>query len=320
MAITEQTTPLVIGANTPVGAPRPTRKSRYGIVGSRRSTVILAIAPAVILMIIFLGVPAIQGVRISLSSWPGFGPVNFTGFGNYVQAITDSPFLSSLGLTALYSGCSTAGIIIIATLLAASISAGRRGSGIYRVVWFLPGIAPIAAAGVFWATAFQPRYGVVNAILGDIGLGNEHAWLASPTLSIYPTIFVTIWANVGFAFLLLLGAMEQIPVSTYEAARIDGAGTLRTFFSITLPLIAPVLAITAILELIWQFNGFTVIWSMTQGGPGFATSILPVLVYRQGFQLTNFGLASAMSVMGGIVLTLVGIFALRLSRSRQGES
>jgi ABC-type sugar transport system permease subunit len=125
---------------------------------------------------------------------------------------------------------------------------------------------------------------------------------------------------VGFAFLLLLGAMEQIPVSVYEAARIDGASPVRALFSITLPLVRPVLAVTAMLELIWSFNGFTTLWAMTQGGPGFATSILPVQVYKEAFQQTEFGPASAMAVMGGLILIVVGAIGLRLSQSKQGAS
>ena len=132
-------------------------------------------------------------------------------------------------------------------------------------------------------------------------------------------MFVTVWANTGFAFLLILGAVEQIPVSTYEAARIDGASSVRAFFSITLPLIRPVLATTAVLELIFQFNGFTVIYAMTQGGPGYATSILPVLVYRQAFQQLDYGLASAMAVMGGVLLIVVALIGLRFTRSQQQE-
>ncbi|MEA5117992.1 MAG: sugar ABC transporter permease, partial [Propionicimonas sp.] len=120
------------------------------------------------------------------------------------------------------------------------------------------------------------------------------------------------------AFLLILGAMEQIDIAVYEAARIDGAGYWAAFWSITVPLIRPVLAITLLLELIWNFNGFTVIWALTQGGPGYATSTLPVLVYRTAFQQIDFGLGSAMAVMGGVILTLVGVAALRLSASRQG--
>jgi raffinose/stachyose/melibiose transport system permease protein len=307
-----------IGAGAPAGNGR--RPGRTGIVGSRRSTLAIAVLPPVILMIVFVGVPAIQGIRIAFSDWRGFGPVTFIGFGNFVSAFQDTPFLSSLGTTAIYSITSMVGIVVVATLLATAVSSRMKGSPFYRVVWFLPGIAPVAAAGVFWSVAFQPRTGIVNVLLGAIGLGDNHAWLASEHLSIYPTIFVTIWANVGFAFLLLLGAVEQIPVTTYEAARIDGASAVRTFFSITLPLIRPVLAVTAILELIFQFNGFTIIFSMTQGGPGYATSVLPVLVYKEAFQQVNFGLASAMAVMGGAILIAVGLFSIRLSRSKQEEN
>ncbi len=300
---------------------RPSRRPRSGsrIVGSRRSTLVLTVLPAVLLMVLFVALPALEGIRISFSDWSGFGSVDFIGLQNYIDAIEDSPFLGSLVTTAIYSSLSMAGIVVIATLLAAAVSGRVRGSAFYRVVWFLPGIAPVTAAGVFWAIAFQPKTGIVNVLLGAIGLGNAHAWLASPTLSIYPTIFVTVWANVGFAFLLVLGAMEQIPTSVYEAARIDGSSTLRTFFSLTLPLIRPVLAITAVLELIFQFNGFTIIWSMTQGGPGYATSTLPVLIYTQAFQLTHFGVGGAMAVMGGALLIVVGLFSIRLSRSKQED-
>jgi ABC-type sugar transport system permease subunit len=305
----------------PTTLPTKRRKSNgSGIVGSKRLTIALTVLPAVLLMVIFVAVPAIEGVRISFSDWKGFGDIDFIGFQNYIDALTNSPFLGSLWTTAVYSVLSMVGIILIATLLAAAVSARMKGSAFYRVVWFLPGIAPITAAGVFWAISFQPKTGIVNVFLGAIGLGNTHAWLASPTASIYPVIFVTIWANVGFAFLLILGSMEQIPTSVYEAARIDGSSPFRTFISLTLPLIRPVLAITAVLELIFQFNGFTIIWSMTQGGPGYATSVLPVLIYNQAFQQTNFGIGSAMAVMGGILLIAVGLFSIRLSRSKQEEN
>lgn len=307
-------TQAVRGAGAARSRPR---RSHSGIVGSPRILLVLTILPAVALMLVFVALPALEGVRISFSGWEGFGSVNFIGFQNYVEAISDSPFLGSLLLTLLYAAASMVGIVIVATLLAAAVSGRMKGSPFYRVVWFLPGVAPVTAAGVFWAIAFQPRTGIVNVFLGHIGLGDAHAWLASQTVSIYPVIFVTIWANVGFAFLLLLGAMEQIPTTVFEAARIDGAGALRTFTSLSLPLIRPVLTITAILELIFQFNGFTIIFSMTQGGPGYATSTLPVLIYLQAFQLTHFGLGSAMAVMGSILLIIAGLFSVRLSRSRQ---
>jgi raffinose/stachyose/melibiose transport system permease protein len=268
-------------------------------------------------MIVFLFVPALQGIRTSLSSWSGFGDLTFVGLTNYTDALQDPLFWQSMGRSVLFTLLSTVGVVVIALLLAAAVSGGTPGYRFYRVVWFIPGVAPIAAGAVFWTSAFQPGQGIVNVVLGALGLGSNHSWLASSTLAIYPTIFVTIWTSVGFAFLLLLGAMEQIPVSVYEAARIDGAGKVRTFFAMTVPLIRPVLVIVTLLQIIWHFNGFTVLYAMTKGGPGYATTTLPVLVYREAFQQLNYGPASAMAILGGIVLLGVGIASVRLNRSGQ---
>lgn len=296
---------------------KTSRWYRTGIVGARRRTAIFALAPAVALLVIFLFVPALQGIRTSLSSWNGFGPLNFVGFSNYTDALGSSLFWTSMFRSLVFTVLSTVGVVVLALLLAAAVSGGTPGFRFYRVVWFIPGVAPIAAGAVFWSSAFQPGQGVVNVLLGSIGLGSNHSWLASPTLALFPTIFVTIWTSVGFAFLLLLGAMEQIPVSVYEAARIDGAGKIRTFFAMTLPLIRPVLVIVTLLQVIWHFNGFTVLFAMTKGGPGYATTTLPVLVYREAFEQLNYGPASAMAILGGIVLLGVGIASVRLNRSRQ---
>jgi len=284
----------------------------------RRRRILLllfTIGPTVALLALFLGVPLVEGLRLSFSSWGGTGPIRWDGISNY-RSVFSGQFLTSLELTAKYSVLSMAGIMIAATVLAASVSARVAGFRFYRVIWFLPGIAPVSAVAVFWSTAFQPVQGAVNAILGALGLGNAHAWLGTPNDAIYPVIFVTIWTSVGFAFLLILGAMEQIPTSLYEAARIDGASTLRMFRSITMPLIRPVFTVVALLELIWTFNGFTTIWGMTEGGPGYSTSTLPVIVYRAAFQETAFGQASAMAVVGGAILVVVGVVALRISSRR----
>lgn len=271
------------------------------------------IAPAVLLLAAFLGVPIVEGIRLSFSQWGGTGPITWAGLSNY-RSMLGAGFTSSLWLTVKYSVLSMAGVVAIATGLAAAVSGRVAGSRLYRVIWFLPGIAPVAAVAVFWSAAFQPVQGAADAILGAIGLGNTHAWLGTPDQAIYPTVFVTIWTSVGFAFLLLLGAMEQIPVSLYEAARLDGAGPLRIFTSVTMPLIRRVFAVVALLELIWTFNGFTTIWGMTEGGPGYSTSTLPIFVYKEAFQQTDFGVASSMAVVGGAILVVVGLVALRLSR------
>jgi ABC-type sugar transport system permease subunit len=276
------------------------------------------ILPAVLLVVVFFGLPTVQALLLSLTRWSGVGAPRPVGVDNYVGMLGNPLFYATVGRTLLYSVLTAGGITVVATFLAACISAGVRGASFYRVVWFAPAVAPAAAVGVFWSTAFQPGIGTVNAILGGLGLGNQHAWLASTDAAIYVLVVVSIWAGVGFAFLLLLGGMEQIPVTLYEAARIDGASAVRQFFSITLPLVRPVLAITATLQLIWAFNGFTLAWALTKGGPADSTTTLPLLVYKEGFQFFRFGEASAVAVMAGAVLIVIGFLAMRLSHSQQG--
>ena len=275
------------------------------------------LAPGLIILAVFFGLPIIDLVRTSFTQWPGVGEPQYTGIDNYVTAFT-SPAVRDALLRSVGLGVGAALVLCaIATVLAALVSGGIRGKTFYRVVWFLPAIAPPSAVAVFWALSVQPRSGAVNAFLGALGLGDTHAWIADPSTVMYVIIAVAVWAGVGFAFLVILGAMEEVPVSVYEAASIDGASRIRQFFSITLPLVRPVLSMIVLLEVIWAFNGFTLVWGMTQGGPGNASTILPVQVYKDAFLFSNFGLAAAVSVGGGLLLLVVGLVGQALG-SRKG--
>ncbi|MFD9121531.1 carbohydrate ABC transporter permease [Streptomyces bottropensis] len=277
----------------------------------------LALVPALVLLAVFVLGAIVQTVRISTTDWVGFGPMHSVGLDNYRTVLKSSDTYQSLGVTLVYAAASAVATIVISSLLAAAVSHGVKGGRFYRVIWFLPGVAPAAAVSIFWTASFQPRSGGVNQVLGHIGLGNAHAWLGDASTAVWPVVFVTVWAGVGFAFLLLLGAMEQVPVSIYEAARIDGASTARQFFSMTLPMIRPVFVMTALLEFMWAFNGFTTVWAMTQGGPGTATSILPVRIYREALLKGQFGPASALAVLSAVVLIAVGLVGVRASRSKE---
>jgi len=272
----------------------------------------LALVPAAVMLLAFFGAPLVQLARTSLSTWIGIGDMTFTGLDNYREVLASEDFYHSL-LASVTLGVGTAvGITVIAVVLAALVSSSMRGSNVYRVLWFLPAIAPPAAVAVFWGLSFQPRTGLLNSILGGLGLGDSHAWLASPRQALYAVMAVAIWQGVGFAFLILLGAVEEVPVSVYEAAALDGASSTRVFFAMTLPMIRPVLSMVALLEVIWAFNAFTLVWALTTGGPGDSTAILPVLVYKEAFQFGNFGPAAAISVLGGAVLLVLGVLGQRL--------
>ena len=303
----------VDGTRTPGASGRP--KSRR----KQANHVLWMLAPGVILLVVFFGLPIIDLVRSSLSQWSGIGQPKFIGLENY-QAILGNEKVGSSLLRSLVLGVGASlGITVIATVLAALVSGGIRGSSLYRILWFLPAIAPPSAVAVFWALSVQPRSGAVNAFLGAIGLGDTHALLADPATALWVVIGVAVWQGVGFAFLVVLGAMEDVPVAIYEAASIDGCSPVRRFFSITLPLIRPVLSMIALLQVIWAFNGFTLVWGMTRGGPGEATAILPVQVYKEAFLYGDFGLAAAISVVGGIILLVIGIIGQAIGSSKGAD-
>jgi ABC-type sugar transport system permease subunit len=280
-------------------------------------SLIVGIGPAVLLFVVFLGVPIVQSLQLSFSDWGGVGSVKWAGLRNYSTIFSNGEVYHSLLTTVEFSLLASASMILVATFLAAAVNAGIRGGSLYRILWFLPVVAPGPAVGVFWSLAFQPGQGVANAFLGALGLGRNHTWLARSDTALYPPVLAAVWAGVGLAFLLILGAMRSIPLDVYEAARIDGASPLKQFWFLTLPLIRPVLITTAMLEVIWNANSFTLLWAMTQGGPGYATSVLPVYVYKQAFAFSEFGSAAAAATLGGAVLLIFGMLMLRASKSQR---
>lgn len=293
------------------------KKARIGLNAINTRSARITLIPVFVLLFVFLALPMINSVKLSVSRWGGLGPLEPVGFNNYKFLFTDPQMRYSSRITIFYAFTVAFFVVAIGTLLAAAVSANVRGHKAMKIIWFFPGIAPPTAVAIFWSSSFQPESGVVNVILGKLGLGDTYAWLASSDTALYPVIFVGVWSAVGFAFLVILGAVEQIPVSLREAALVDGANMRQQFTKITLPLIRPILMTIFTLEIIWTFNGFTVVWAMTTGGPSDSTSILPILAYKEAFRYGRFGTAAAMAVVTGIFLMIVGTIGIRLSRSEQ---
>ena len=295
------------------------QKSKIGITHINQRTAMFSLFPLFTLLFIFLVLPVFNSFRLSVSRWGGIGDIVFIGGDNFRSLLSSGNLVYSARITIIYAFTVAFFVVAIGALLASAISAGIGGRKFLKIIWFFPGIAPPTAVAIFWSSSFQPTSGVVNILLGKIGLGSDHAWLANMDTALYPVIFVGIWAAVGFAFLVILGAVEQIPVSLREAAMIDGANIRQQFTKITLPLIRPVLLTIFTLEIIWSFNGFTMVWAMTHGGPADSTSILPIIAYKEAFQFGRFGTAAAMAVVAGLFLMVIGAIGTRLSRSEQQQ-
>jgi ABC-type sugar transport system permease subunit len=273
-------------------------------------------APALVLLALLIAYPVVESVHISLGSWDGVGSVTYRGLANYRRLIHDSLVRQSIVTSLEFFLGTVVCTVAIACLLANAISRNVPGARIFKVVWFLPVIIPVSVAGIFWSNAFQPTTGVANSVLGAIGLGDGHAWLASSSTALSATIFVSVWTQTGYAMLILLGAMDTIPPDVHEAATLDGVGAAGRLFRITLPNIVPMLGTITTLMAVFSFNAFGIIYAMTRGGPGNSTSILPVLVYKQSFLNQDYGYGSASAVVTTLLVGAIGILVLRLFRQQ----
>jgi ABC-type sugar transport system permease subunit len=278
--------------------------------------VLFACFPALLLLIATFLLPIISTLRLSFSQWPGVGPVEWVGLKKYSELVVNPDFHSSIKVTIVFSILSTIGVMLSALLMGLAASRKRRLDEPLRAIWFLPAIAPATAMAVFWTISVQPEIGIVTQLMGKIGLGRDSAWLSEPSTALYVVVAVSIWASASFPFLLIVGAIDRIDPEVLEAAKVDGAGEWQQNRFFILPLIQPVLVVVTVLQFIWSFNGFSLIWAMTRGGPVDSTSVLSIFQYKQAFMFGDFGTASAVGVLGTIFLLTLGVLSLRLAKSR----
>jgi ABC-type sugar transport system permease subunit len=257
---------------------------------------------------------------MSFTSWAGVGSPQWAGLSSWRSALEDGGVFGSLEVSIVVAAVAAGLTTAVSLMLGLLVHWRTPGWKFFRFIWFLPALVPASAAGSYWDTALQPNFGFINGLLGAVGLGDAHSWLASPFWAQFAVSGVWVWGSSAFAFLFILGGLQQIPQDVQEAATVDGAASqwLQLRFMI-LPIIRPVLGVVLALQFIWAFNGFALVYSMTQGGPGTSTEIIPLDVYNQAFTNFNFGGAAAVAVLGSAVLFIIGAGLLRSSRSLTRE-
>jgi multiple sugar transport system permease protein len=266
----------------------------------------LLIAPTVIGIALFALWPLAQSVYLSFTSWSVFGQVRWTGAANYARLLSDPEVLSALWNTMLLSVTTVAGGVVIATFLAALLNVGVRGTSIYRVLLFLPVVTMPAASAMVWKWLFNGEFGLLNAMLATIGIAGP-GWLTDKATALWAVATVVIWNEIGISMIILLAGLQGIPRSVYEAANLDGAGPISTFFFVTLPLLTPTLFFVVVTSIISAFQMFDVIFLMI-GPEGYAleaTQTLIFLFYEQGFIQGNKGYAAAIVLVLFVIIALV---------------
>lgn len=290
------TTMTVRPVPTPTTAPEPATGRARRRLGE--GWVALAfLLPAIAVISTFVIYPLVTTGYWSLTSWDGLSPVKrWVGLDNYQRLLNDPAFRNSLVVTVLYGvGVSVLGV---ATGLAAALllHAPLRGRGWYRTAFFVPVVtSSIAAAGV-WTYLFDAS-GPVNVGLQAIGFGAPN-WLGDPHLALVCLTLLTVWKQLGLNTILYLTALQAIPASIYEAADIDGAGRWARLRRLTFPLLAPMTFFVVVQSLVATFQGFDLVYVLTQGGPLSGTEVLGFLMYGTAFSQGEFGYAASMAFAG----------------------
>jgi raffinose/stachyose/melibiose transport system permease protein len=286
---------------------------------TRRATLVgwLLLVPALAAYVSFVIVPLLMGVQYSFYDWNGVGYSTFVGLKNYIKVFTDPYLLASIGNAFILIAFFTIIPVGVGLVLATLIRSMRAGvfSSVSQAILFLPQIIPLAAAGIAWSWMYA-QTGAVNQILGWFGLG----WLARPWLADYATALPAVgligsWVLTGLCTVLLLTGIGKIDTSLYEAIRLDGAGWFREFFTITLPGLRQEIAVLVTITVIAALSSFDIIYTSTQGGPGRATMVPGLLIFRIGFTQSDVGLASAFGIVLMVLVIACVLPIQRLTRA-----
>jgi multiple sugar transport system permease protein len=247
---------------------------------------------------------------LSFTSWDLLTPPKWVGLANYTALFSDPNFLSSLGITLRYTLESVVPLILLSLGLALLLNRRLRLSGLYQVIYFVPVVIPAVVSAIIWGLLYRPS-GVVNNGLGLFGV-DPLPWLASAQYALHAIVIVSVWGGFGYATLILLAGLQSIPPEYGEAAAIDGASRWRVVRDITLPLLAPRLLFVTATSVAALLTSFVVPYVMTNGGPGTATRVLPLLIYQTGFEFLHAGQASAMAFILLLITLIFTAFQFRL--------
>jgi ABC-type sugar transport system permease subunit len=273
------------------------------------------ISPALLVFGVFTLLPLAAGVALSLVTWDGIHAVRWEGLGNYVQVLQDQAFWQALVHNVIYALGTVVGKIVIAFVLAVLLNRALPGRAMFRTILFMPVVMSFVVVGLIWSWVYNYNFGLLNAILGFLGLPAwKQDWLGNPSLALGGLIVVDMWKWFGFHMVIFLAGLQSIPNELYEAARIDGANAWQSFRRVTVPLLKGIVMINVLLATSGAFNVFDLVYVMTEGGPVNATDVGMLHIYTQAFQYYQFGYSAAMSYVLLIVVSMVSLVLMRVLR------
>jgi raffinose/stachyose/melibiose transport system permease protein len=312
-------------AGDDVARAAPSRRKR-GITGHQSALrrqqmryAILFLAPGLAIYLVFMVYPFLYTIYLSFTNWNGVAETKtFVGLANYTRMLGDSAVLKAFYNNVVWVILGTIAPVALGLLEALLVWSGtRRGSLLFRTIFFLPFVLSLVVVGVVWQWIYHPLFGIVNKVLDGVGLeGLSRGWLADPHTALYAVLIAAIWGQTGFCFLILHASLQNVDMSTVEAAMIDGASWFQRAWNVIIPQIAPQLTMVTTVTLIGGFAVFDIIFVMTGGGPGHASEVLATYTYKAAFQQNEAGYGSAVAMLITILSFVSAVLFVRL-RERQ---
>ncbi|TXK74030.1 sugar ABC transporter permease [Paenibacillus sp. N3.4] len=279
----------------------------------------LLYVPTILLLLIFILYPLLNGIKISFTSWDGFSQDwKWFGFGNYRRMLGEQDVWIVIKNTFIYGIGSTIFQNIIGLMYALFLNHKMRTAGIAKTIIYLPVIISPLIMGYIWYFFFQYNGGAINDII-HVFQKESIDLLANAKINVWIITFVNTYQFLGIAMIIFLAGLQTIPKDYYEAADIDGASAFSKFKHVTLPLLSPAITISVVLNLIGGLRLYDVIMSLTKGGPGFASSSLSSYMYRQYFTRQDAGFASSIGILMFVFISVISLTALYLLRKRELE-
>ena len=279
-------------------------------------------APYLVLFLIFVLIPVVFGLWISLHNWDYLVPRKpWVGLENYVNlftanSTTSKPFWQSMKATGLFTLFSVPLLVVIPLLVALILNQKFRGRNFFRAVYFAPYVLGVAVVGILWRFLLDPNIGLVNYYLGQLGLPGDIPWTTALPWAWVSLVGMTVWWTLGFNAVIYLAGLQDIDPALYDAAKVDGANRWQRFLNVTLPGLRPVLLFVVTITFLLSANVFGQPYIVTQGAPGNETRVAIMYIAEEGLRNFNMGSAAAMSYVLALVLALLGVANFAFFRYR----
>jgi multiple sugar transport system permease protein len=272
------------------------------------------ILPNFIGFAVFTLFPMLFSMILTFLNWDGANPITFAGLNNFKRLFTDETFRIALFNTFYYT-LTTVPVTVVCSLgLAVLLNKPIAGRNIFRGIFFFPHVASLVAIAAVWNAIFHPTMGPVNQLLQSWGIANPPKWSASTTWALPTVIMASIWKSIGYYMIIYLAGLQGIPRDLYEVAKIDGANAWTVFTKITLPMLRPTTFFILVILTINCFKVFDLIYVMTGGGPGRASTVLVLHIYNVAFKEYRFGYSSTIALVLFVIVLIITVFQFKLEK------